>query len=81
MNVEDTIREVLESQCSACCMDSDVDREFTVRELNDALREHIATRLAELMGLEDGFLGLGADGLPVWDEDQDWVISTTADMD
>ena len=80
MNIEDTIREVLESQCSACCMDSDIDREFTVRELNDTLREHIATRLAELMGLEDNFVGLGADGLPVWDEEEgDWMISVTAD--
>jgi hypothetical protein len=82
MNVEDTIREVLENQCSASCMDNDIDREFTVRELNDALREHIATRLAELMGLKDNFVGIGADQLPVWDEEEgDWMFSTTTDMD
>ena len=75
MNVEDTIRDVLENQCSACCMDNDGDREFTVRELTDALREHIAGKLAELLDLEEEYIGLGADGEPVWNEvDQDWMV-------
>ena len=75
MNVEDTIRDVLENQCSACCMDNDSDREFAVRELNDSLREHIAGKLAEFLNLDEEYIGLGADGEPVWNEaNNDWMV-------
>ena len=82
MNVEDTIRDVLENQCSACCMDNDGDREFAVRELTDSLREHIAEKLAEFLNLEEDFIGLGADGEPVWNGvDNDWMVPAVRPFD